>query len=184
MQKLPKHGLEEPTTAIRKEYVKRFERRRSAKYGTPSKAFSDAQIKAFFRAVDNEKFRLLFSYQAQLGLRIGEVVRVNLKDINLETRELTIKTEKAHTLDTLLIPMDLFKQTIAYITSHKADIEGSQGYLFFRQPEHSSRVEPFLEQNYAHKRFRHYVRLAELDGVYEISEESVAGRIWLARNAT
>jgi integrase len=61
----------------------------------------------------------------QLGLRIGEAVRVNIKDINFEIRELTSKTEKARTLDTLIIPVLLFKDTIAFISKHKTEIEKS-----------------------------------------------------------
>ncbi len=119
---LPKHELEELTTTIRKEYVRRFKRRKTRKYGSLSKAFTESQVQLFFKVIENDKFRLLFSYQAQLGLRIGEVVRVNIKHINFNTRELTLKTEKARTLDTLLIPMQLFKDTMAFISSHKAEI--------------------------------------------------------------
>ena len=37
---------------------------------------------------------------------------------------------------------------------------------------HSSRKEHYLEQNYIRKVFREYVELAELDEVYDTSEES------------
>ena len=173
---LPKHELEELTTTIRKEYVRRFKRRKTRKYGSLSKAFTESQVRLFFKVIENDKFRLLFSYQAQLGLRIGEVVRVNIKHINFNSRELTLKTEKARTLDTLLIPMQLFKDTLAFISSHKAEIEASNGYVFFREAKHSNRAEPFLEQNYVRKAFRHYVRLADLDEIYEVSEESIPDR--------
>ena len=81
--------------------------------------------------IDSDRFRLLFRYQAQLGLRIGEVVRVNINSKDLETRELTLKTKKAQVMDSLLIPVPLFKDTMAFISEHKAEIEKAQGYLFY-----------------------------------------------------
>ena len=83
---LPKHELEELTTTIRKEYIRRFKRRKIRKYGSLSKSFTEIQVQLFFKVIENDKFRLLFSYQAQLGLRIDEVVRVNIKHINFNTR--------------------------------------------------------------------------------------------------
>ncbi len=171
--KLTWHQLQQLQSVLHKTQTKRFAgKRRTPKYGSLSKAFTESQISIFFRAVDSDKFRLLFSYQAQLGLRIGEAVRVNIKDINFETRELTLKTEKARTLDTLIIPVPVFKNTLNFISGHKAEIEQASGYVFFRNRHHSNRFEPFLEQNYVRNRFREYVRLAGLDEVYDTSDES------------
>ena len=89
---------------VMQQFRKRFQRSRIPKYGSLNKGFTEPELARFFKAIDNEKFRLLFSYQAQLGLRIGEAVRININDIKFESRELVVKTEKAMTLDTLLIP--------------------------------------------------------------------------------
>ncbi len=43
------------------------------KYGSLNKGFSEQEVRVFFRVIEDDKFRLLFGYQAQLGLRIGEV---------------------------------------------------------------------------------------------------------------
>jgi hypothetical protein len=57
------------------------------------KAFSYSQLQRFFHAIDSGKFRMLFSYQAQLGLRIGEAEsqhqlhRPRNEGIDLEDRE-------------------------------------------------------------------------------------------------
>ncbi len=72
--------------------------------------------------------------------------------------------------------MQLFKDTLTFISSHKTEIEASNGYVFFRDAKHSSRAEQFLEQNYVRKAFRHYVRLADLDEIYEVGEESIPDR--------
>ena len=154
---LGKHKIEELRRVIDEHYERRFRgKRRIPKYGNLNKGFTDNQIEAFFRAIGNEKHRLLFSYQANLGLRIGEVVKLNLKDINMQTRELTVFTEKAKTIDTLIIPIRLFEETQIYINCFSLDIKQAQGYIFFRDPSKSHRKEPYLEPNYVRKVFRHY----------------------------
>ena len=60
----------------------RFLRRRTPKYGSMNKGFTEDEIERFFSVIDEPKARLLFSYQVVLGLRIGEAVRVNIKAIN------------------------------------------------------------------------------------------------------
>jgi integrase len=171
------HQLQQLQSVLHKTQTKGFAgKRKTPKYGSLSKAFSDMQLQRFLHVIDSDKFRLLFSYQAQLGLRIGEAVRVNINSIDLETRELTLKTEKAQVMDSLLIPMPLFKDTIAFISKHRAEIEKAQGYLFYADKLRTKRSVPFLEQNYVRNRFRHYVRLAGLDEVYDTSDETNPNR--------
>ena len=167
------HQLQKLQSVLHKTQTKRFAgKRKTPKYGSISKAFSDTQLERFLHVIDSDKFRLLFSYQAQLGLRIGEAVRVNINSIDLETRELTLKTEKAQVMDSLLIPMPLFKETVDFISKHKAEIEKAQGYLFYADKLRTKRPEPYLEQNYVRRRFREYVRMTGLDEVYDTSDES------------
>ncbi len=170
---LGKHRIEELRRVIDAHYEKRFRgKRRVPKYGNLNKGFTDNQLEAFFRAIGNEKHRLLFSYQANLGLRVGEVVKLNLKDINMQTRELTVFTEKAKTIDTLIIPLKLFEETQTYINCFSVDIKQAQSYIFFRDPTKSNRADPYLEPNYVRKVFRHYVQEARLDeDAYGLSDE-------------
>ena len=173
---LPKHDLVELRTMMVSQFKKRFKKSRMPKYGSLNKGFDEREIGAFFKVVDNAKFRLLFSYQAQLGLRIGEVVRINIKDIKFESRELVVKTEKAMTLDTLLIPAPLFKETLDYIEANSGSIEKAQGSLFFKEAG-KGRKESYLDQNYVRNAFREYVRKANLDEVYDQSDEARPGRV-------
>jgi integrase len=167
------HQLQKLQSVLHKTQTKRFAgKRKTPKYGSISKAFSDIQLQRFLHTIDSDKFRLLFSYQAQLGLRIGEAVRVNINSIDLETRELTLKTEKAQVMDSLLIPMPLFKETVAFISKHKSEIEKAQGFLFYADKLRTKRPEPYLEQNYVRRIFREYVRMTGLDEVYDTSDES------------
>jgi integrase len=171
------HQLQQLQSVLHKTQTKRFAgKRKTPKYGSLSKAFSDAELQRFFRAINSDKFRLLFKYQAQLGLRIGEAVRVNIGSINLETRELTLKTEKAKVIDSLLIPMPLFKETVAFVSKHRAEIGAARGFLFYKDKSCDMRLEPFLEQNYVRNRFRAYVRMAGLDEVYDTSDETSPDR--------
>ena len=68
--------------------------------------------------------------------------------------------------------MQLFKDTIAFISKYRAEIEKAQGYLFYADKLRTKRPEPFLEQNYVRNRFRHYIVLAGLDEVYDTSDET------------
>jgi integrase len=156
------------------QFKRRFKRSRGPKYGSLNKGFSEPEIRKFFSVIDNDKFRLLFSYQAQMGLRIGEAVRVNINDIKFETRELKLKTEKAGTLDILLIPAPLFKETLEYINAHVKEIECSQGYLFFKEAGKSQSASPILDANYVRNVFWRYREAAGLSEVYDQSDESGA----------
>ncbi len=67
---MSKHKIEELQKVIAYHVVKRFKgKRKTPKYGSLNKGFSEAQIQVFFKSIQNEKYRLLFNYQAQpLGL--------------------------------------------------------------------------------------------------------------------
>ena len=172
---MPKWEMEKLMKATRVVYMNRFKRRKTPKYGNLNKGFTEPQLKSFLLAIDNPKLKLLFEYQANLGLRVGEVVKVNIKDINLETRELTIRTEKANRIDTLIIPLPLFRTTIEHIQTHKAEIEHENGYIFFKDRcKNTARKEGWLEPNYVRNKFREYLQLASLDETYDISEEQGA----------
>jgi integrase len=171
LPKLSKNQVETLRSIIHQHYVKRFKRSRIPKYGNLDKGFTEQEITVFFKAVDNPKFNLLFSYQAQLGLRMGEAVSVNVKEINFDTRELTLKTEKAQTLDTLLIPATLFKRTLEFIGRHTKEVEESGGYVFFKEWHSHSKLK-HIDSNYARNRFIRYLNKAGLDQFYGISDES------------
>ncbi len=172
LPKIGKHKIELIQQHIAKHWEKRFQgKRRMPKYGSLNKGFTEQEIVAFFRAIDNDKFRLLFEYQANLGLRIGEACQVNIKDINFETRELKIRTEKARTIDTLIIPFPLFKETIEFAQNNAELIQQAQGYLFFAEQSGKPTKNPYIAVDYARNRFRHYRELARVDEVYDVSDE-------------
>ena len=170
LPKLAKHAVEELRSVIHQHYVKRFKRSRIPKYGNLSKGFTAQKLSVFFRAIDSEKYRLLFSFQAQLGLRIGEAVSVNVKDINFDTSELTVKTGKAQVIDTCLIPIPIFQQTIAFVNRNSENTENSEGYVSFKEWQSHDKLK-HVEVNYARNRFACYLAKAELSESYGISDK-------------
>ena len=171
LPKLGKKDIKALRSVIYQHWQKRFRKNHPPKYRSINKGFDDQEFQKFFKAIDNNRFRLLFLYQAQLGLRIGEAVRINIKDMDLEKRELTLRTEKAKTVDVLLIPTPLFQKTLDFIKANASRIEQAQGYLFFKEPDRCKRAEPYFDTNYARNAFCRYVRMAGLDSVYAESDE-------------
>jgi len=174
---LSKHDIESLVSTIHAYFASKYKKRQTPKYGGLNKGFNDYQIQSFFRVIENPKHRLLFGYMAHLGFRIGEVVRININEIDFKTRELKLRSEKSGRLDSLIIPVQLFRETVDFVRANQDTIWKCAGYLFFRGAEHSSRKEHYLEQNYIRKVFREYVELAELDEVYDTSEESGSRKV-------
>ncbi len=177
LQYLSKARIEQLTTTLRHYYMTKYHKgkRRIPKYGNLDKNFSDEQINRFFRAIDDNRFFLLFKYQSIEGLRIGEAVRLNLSNFDLKNKQLVLRSLKSGRLDVLKIQEALFSLTLKYIREHKAEIERAKGYLFFADSKKQSygRVEPYVNENYARNRFRLYKERAGLnDGdIYDVSEE-------------
>jgi integrase len=149
----------------------RFLRRKTPKYGSMNKGFTEEELEAFFSVIDEPKAHLLFSFQAILGLRIGEAIRVNVNDINLRSRELRIFTEKSKKTDYLLIPEKLFDAILRYIGSYEEDIAKADGFLFFSftNGRRTETTEPHITSETARKMFVQYARKAKLDQVYGYS---------------
>jgi integrase len=146
----------------------RFLRKRTPKYGSMCKAFREDELERFFSVIDDPKLHLLFSFQATMGLRIGEAVHINIKDINLRTRELRIFTEKSKKTDFLLIPIQFFDRVIRYIESYEKEIAAARGFLFFSftPGRRTLDTEHHLTTHSARDFFRRYLKKAKLEEVY------------------
>lgn len=173
MPKLGKHKIRELRKCVDSYMKQRFQmKNKIPKYGSLNKGFTELQLQTFLHAVDKPKYNLLFSYMAFLGLRIGEAVKVNIKDIDFQSREIRIHSEKTHVLDVLIVPLHLFQQTEAFVNQYRKQIENAQGYLFFKDLERGKRVEPYVESNYVRKLFTEYAKDAGLREVYDVTEEA------------
>ena len=161
---------------LRENYERRFKRPKEPKYGTLNKGFTEIELQHFLRNVPNDKFRLLFKYQAFLGLRIGEVCRLHISNIDFEKRELIIKSEKTQKMDSLLIPMDLFRELIGFINNNAAQIKTANGHVFFKENDYNENKILHVEQNYVRKVFRETVQKCGFDTVYGYSEEGFSNK--------
>lgn len=168
---LSKRHLCQAITILSDSRKSRFLRRKTPKYGSMQKGFREEELKKFFSVIDDPKLHLLFSFQAILGLRIGEAARVNIKDINLRTRELRIFTEKARVTDYLIIPIPLFEQVIKYVNAYEKEIAECKGFLFFSlvPGRRTKNTEPHLTTHTIRDAFRKYLESAGLDEVYGYS---------------
>ncbi|MFH1222577.1 MAG: site-specific integrase [Candidatus Micrarchaeota archaeon] len=171
---LPKPRLTTAITVLSNARKRRFLRRRQPKYGSMNKGFTDEELVKFMNAVEDSRAVLLFTYQAVLGLRIGEVVRLHIKDINLKTKELRIGNEKCDRTDYLPIPPQLFDQTLNFITQNEHEIATHKGYLFWADyyPERNSC--PHISNDYARNIFRQVIEKTKLDETYGIAEGKTA----------
>ncbi len=178
MPSLSKRDIRTLQKGLTRHFESRFARRKGPpKYGNLNKGFTEAQIQAFFLGIEKPKYHLLFSYMAYLGLRIGEVVKVNIQDIDFTTRELRLRSEKTKSLDLLIIPLTLFQQTQLFIEQNREEIDRAQGYIFFKDIDRKQRAEHYIEANYARRVFRDYVMRANLDEIYDTSQESEGKKV-------
>ncbi|MCL5238953.1 MAG: site-specific integrase [Candidatus Marsarchaeota archaeon] len=173
---LSKWRVEELQKLISRHYTTKWKHRSFRKYGSINKGFTEDELRRFLEGIKEPRFRLLFEYQAYLALRVGEVCQLNMANFDFNTRELRVHTEKAHTLDTLIIPRFLFDETLAYIKEHTKEIDEARGYLFHTDKTRSRTDKPYLDLNYIRKVFRYYVSLAGLNEIYDTTEETTPNR--------
>ena len=149
---------------------RRFLRRRQPKYGSMNKGFTNEELLKFFNTVEDPKTFLLFKYQAVLGLRIGEAVKVHIKDLNLKTKELRIDTEKGKRTDYLPIPPVLFDETLKFISTYEDEIVKHKGYVFWADYYPKRNNCPYISVGYARILFMQAIEKAKLDETYAIAE--------------
>lgn len=167
---LPKQRLIKALMILSNARKRRFLRSRIPKYGSLNKGFEEEELVRFMNALDDPKAELLFTFQAVLGLRISEVVKINIKDINLKTKDLRIHNEKADRIDYLPIPPQLFNKTLDFINQNEDDISSHKGFLFWADlyPDHNDC--PHISKNFVRNIFRQAIKKAKLDETYGVSE--------------
>ncbi|MEW6035223.1 MAG: site-specific integrase [Candidatus Micrarchaeota archaeon] len=168
---LTKWNLVKAITILSEARKRRFLRSKRPKYGSMNKGFTDEELERFFSVIDDPKAHLLFSFQAILGLRIGEAIRMNIKDLNLKTHELRIFSEKSGKTDYLLIPEKLFDATLQYIAAYEMEIAKAEGFLFFSFAYgwRTRKIESHLTRETARNVFHGYAEKAGLAEIYGYS---------------
>ena len=169
---ISKNKLEQLRTIVTKAHERRFKRRKEPRYGSINKGFTEIELQHFLRNIHSEKFGLLFRYQAYLGLRVGEVCKLHISNIDFDKRELILKSEKSDCMDLLIIPLDLFKATIEFINKHAKEIKAAHGYIFYKENDYGHTELPYINVNHARNVFREVVQKVDLNQIYETSEEA------------
>jgi integrase len=173
---LSKWRVEELQKIISHHYTHKWKHKSFRKYGAINKGFTQEELVKFLSVIEDDRFLLMFSYQAFCGLRIGEVTKVNIADFDFTAHTLKVHTEKAQTLDIQKVPEFLFSQTLDYLQRHTKEIDDSKGFLFFADKRYSHTEMPHIDLHYARNMFRHYISLTGLNEIYDTTEESVVGR--------
>ncbi|MCW1312854.1 MAG: site-specific integrase, partial [Candidatus Parvarchaeota archaeon] len=170
------HQLKELKGTVNHVFSKKYRGNGPPKYGSINKGFTELELQRFLRSIKSEKFALLFKYQAYMGLRIGEVCKLHISNIDFGKRELTLKSEKSGKMDVLLIPLDLFKETVEFAAKNAAQIKAANGYIFYKENNNNHNELQHVEQNYVRKVFREIIKECGLDTTYGESDESLYHR--------
>jgi len=123
--------------------------------------FSKEELEKFFSCIDNKKHLLCFKLQAYLGLRISEVVRVNLNDIDFNRRKIRVYSQKTNQMDFLHLHDLAFESIKTWVQIHTKDIQEHKGYLIFSDYR-GGHVSKHVMRNF----FKLYLKKAQLDDVY------------------
>ncbi|MFH1695389.1 MAG: site-specific integrase [Candidatus Micrarchaeota archaeon] len=149
----------------------RFKRKRMKKYGNINKGFTEEELQKFFHFFHDSEDRefLAFKMQAFLGLRIGEVIKVRLHDINFDKRNIIIHSEKTQVHDELYLHDAIFPLLRDFVSKHKQEILDNANFVFFSR--NSRGKKPFLSTPYLRKKFREICARAGLTEFYSFAED-------------
>lgn len=152
----------------RKVRAKKYQRRKNTKYGQLCKAMPLEAIDKFFSAFKPEEYRykIIFLIQAFLGLRIGEAIKINLKDLNFQEKWIKIHSEKqGHgAIDFMKLHEKLQYLLLDYITIYEKEIQQNQGFLFW------GRKKKHLSPQHLRTVFREICNRAHLTQIYGTRE--------------
>lgn len=147
----------------------KYSRRRVPKYGLfGAKTMDLEEIDRFFSAFKPHEWRMkvLFLVQAFLGLRIGEVIKIKLEDIDFVNKQIKIRTEKQKHYETdlfMALHEKLEALLLEYVTAYESEIKTSDGCLFFSDGKGKAK---HISSAYARKFFRKICKRAGLTQTY------------------
>jgi integrase len=128
------------------------------------------ELQSFFDSIDNYNHKLMFEVIYELGCRVGEFVRIQVKHINLSRSTIFFPAENTKTRHARIsyLPKGLTNEIKSmlkqrgFITKRDDRIRQTEAYLF-----HPGRRwnKPFTE-NRIRQIFQHYVTKAGLQQVY------------------
>jgi len=135
------------------------------------------ELQQFFDSIDNYYHKLMFEVIYELGCRVGEFVRIQVKHLNFSRSTVYIPAENTKTKHprSSYLPQGLMNEIISMlkqegiITKRSGSIRKPEAYLF--HPGRSSN-RPYTE-NRIRQVFQHYIQQANLQRTYA---EDTCGR--------
>jgi integrase len=152
----------------------KYERRKETRYGNLNRGFTESELKLFLQSCKNKKAKLAFFLMSQLGLRVGEVVKLQLEDIDFHKNKIRVFTEKAHTTDFLFLHVEVRKVLYDWVRLYLDKIQMKGNYILFSDNLHSGRE--YVSPDWLRKYFRERCHLCGLNTDYGTSKESVDGK--------
>ena len=183
--KLSKRQLKKISKTVSKVKETKYVRRKQPKYGLfGAKTMDLPEIDAFFSAFRPHEwpYKVLFLTQAFLGLRIGEVVKIKLEDIDFAGKQIKIHTEKQRHYETdlfMVIHEKLEALLLDYINAYEQDIRAHDNYLFF--PLQNRSKTKHMSSDQARNFFRRVCERAGLNKFYgykEVISNGAAAKLW------
>jgi integrase len=168
---LSKNELEHWIKVLSKEKLRRYRQKNHSykKYGNLNKGFVQEELDEFFLHCDHSTAKLAFQLMAYLGLRVGEVVKIRLCDINLADRRILIHTEKAHTADSMYLHDAVYEVLRCWIRTHRTTILSHDQFLIFSD-KGARKYQRWIE-NDLRIEFRRVAVRAGLNESYDVSDE-------------
>lgn len=172
LREMSKHDIESIITLCNRYLKERFIKRRKPKRGNLSPYMTKSKFQELLSATTNQKYRFIFCIMRKLALRVGEVPKIRLEDINLERKQIFIPcTEKSHLPDMCYLDDEGTSMLKAWINTHNKEIFRHDGYIFFPdQKSHSRRMHIHAQK--ISQQFRQACEKAELQVIYGKAENS------------
>ena len=104
---------------------------------------------------------------ANLGLRVGEVVRIKSSDINWGKNKIRIETEKANTIDFMHLHDKVRIPLRCWVRKYPKEIEENEGFIFFSDLKNRKHI----SKHWLPRIFRETCAIAKLDDIYGIADD-------------
>lgn len=134
LEQATKHEIEDVIHQANVVLRSRFSRGQEPKYGRLCRHLSQRQLQVFFSAIPPHLARERFAFYScfLFGLRIGELLRLNVEDVDLVNGVLAIHSEKSGNRDRFLpIPLTWVPDYDLIVEKYKHFIDAHRGFVFF-----------------------------------------------------
>ena len=161
------NGVNETVTTSNK---KRKSPRKYERFGEIIRHFTEQELSQLFDSIDNYKHKLMFEVIYELGCRVGEFVRIQVKHINFNRNTIFFPAENTKTRHARIsyLPQGLTNEIKSMlkqrgVISKRGDrIKNAETYLF----HHGRRWNKRYTENRIRQIFQIYINKAGLQQVY------------------